>query len=311
MISSDEIGLLMSFLMSSAFLLSRSSDEISLLIIFSNEHSDDASFLMISSDEVGLLMTSSNEIKAEARGDAESEPALASYLYATVLSHPSLACSLSFHVANKLFSSILLSTLLYDLFLCSFSSHPPVRTSAVAELLAVRHHDPACASFSTTNASSPSRPTVLPTSSGSSSAGPSPSPSSSASPTVDIHPAARLGRGLLLDHATGVVIGETAVVGNNVSILHHVTLGATGKAVGDRHPKIGDGVLIGAGVTILGNVRIGEGAKIDARSVVHIDVPPRTTAVGIPARLIGSKEKPARHEDIPGESMDHTSFISE
>jgi len=127
--------------------------------------------------------------------------------------------------------------------------------------------------------------------------------------SVDIHPAARIGKGILLDHATGVVIGETAVVGNSVSILHHVTLGGTGKVGGDRHPKIGDGVLIGAGATILGNVRIGEGAKIGAGSVVLIDVPPRTTAVGNPARLVGGKEKPSRHEDVPGESMDHTSFI--
>lgn len=101
------------------------------------------------------------------------------------------------------------------------------------------------------------------------------------------------------------------MIGNNVSILHHVTLGGTGKAVGDRHPKIGDGVLIGAGATILGNVLIGEGAKIGAGSVVLKDVPPRSTAVGNPARLIGSKGKPSQHEDVPGESMDHTSFISD
>ncbi|CAA3017184.1 serine acetyltransferase 5 [Olea europaea subsp. europaea] len=79
---------------------------------------------------------------------------------------------------------------------------------------------------------------------------------------VDIHPAAKIGKGILFDHATGVVVGETAVIGNNVSILHHVTLGGTGKVCGDRRPKIGDRVLIGAGATILGNIKIGEGAKI-------------------------------------------------
>ena len=124
---------------------------------------------------------------------------------------------------------------------------------------------------------------------------------------VDIHPAAAIGKGVLLDHATGVVIGETAVIGDNVSILHHVTLGGTGKAVGDRHPKIGDGVLIGAGATTLGNVRIGAGAKIGAGSLVLIDVPPRTTAVGNPARLLGGK----KGDVMPGESMDHTSFIQQ
>ncbi|KAE8654188.1 Serine acetyltransferase 3 [Hibiscus syriacus] len=85
---------------------------------------------------------------------------------------------------------------------------------------------------------------------------------------VDIHPGAKIGSGILFDHATGVVVGETAVIGNNVSILHNVTLGGTGKASGDRHPKIGDGVLIGAGTCILGNIKIGDGAKIGAGSVV-------------------------------------------
>ncbi|KAJ0018334.1 hypothetical protein Pint_09466 [Pistacia integerrima] len=103
---------------------------------------------------------------------------------------------------------------------------------------------------------------------------------------VDIHPAARIGRGTLIDHATGVVIGETAVVGDNVTILHNVTLGGTGKVSGDRHPKIGDGVLLGAGTKVLGNIRIGEETKIGAGSVVLKEVPPGSTAVGNPARLI-------------------------
>ncbi|OMO67334.1 hypothetical protein CCACVL1_20608 [Corchorus capsularis] len=258
------------------------------------------------------------QIKAEARRDAESEPALASYLYSTILSHSSLERSLSFHLGNKLCSSTLLSTLLYDLFLNTFSSDPSLRAAAVADLRAARVRDPACVSYSHCllnykgflacqshrvahrlwNQSR--RPLALALHSRISDVF-----------AVDIHPAAKIGKGILFDHATGVVIGETAVVGNNVSILHHVTLGGTGKACGDRHPKIGDGVLIGAGATILGNVKIGAGAKIGAGSVVLIDVPPRTTAVGNPARLVGGKEKPSRHEECPGESMDHTSFISE
>ncbi|XP_049397859.1 serine acetyltransferase 5 [Solanum stenotomum] len=257
------------------------------------------------------------QIKAEARRDAEAEPALASYLYSTILSHSSLERSLSFHLGNKLCSSTLLSTLLYDLFLNNFSTDADLRAAASADLLAARYRDPACVSFSHCLLNykgflacqahrvahklwtQSRRPLALALQSRISDVF-----------AVDIHPAAKIGKGILFDHATGVVVGETAVIGNNVSILHHVTLGGTGKFGGDRHPKIGDGVLIGAGATILGNINIGEGAKIGAGSVVLIDVPPRTTAVGNPARLVGGKEQPTKHEECPGESMDHTSFIS-
>jgi serine O-acetyltransferase len=101
---------------------------------------------------------------------------------------------------------------------------------------------------------------------------------------IDIHPAARFGHGIMLDHATGLVVGETAVVGNRVSILQSVTLGGTGKEDGDRHPKIGDGVLISAGAKILGNIHVGEGAKVGAGSVVLQDVPAHTTVAGSPGK---------------------------
>lgn len=112
---------------------------------------------------------------------------------------------------------------------------------------------------------------------------------------VDIHPAATIGCGLLLDHATSVVIGETSIVEDNVSILHEVTLGGTGKVTGDRHPIVRSGVLIGAGSKILGRVEIGEGAKIGAGSVVLDDVPPHKTVAGVPAVIVGesSEENPA------------------
>lgn len=103
---------------------------------------------------------------------------------------------------------------------------------------------------------------------------------------IDIHPAAKIGSGVLLDHGTGIVIGETAVVEDNVSILHEVTLGGTGKETGDRHPKVRQGVLIGAGAKVLGNVEIGEGAKIGAGSVVLDPVPPHCTVAGVPARIV-------------------------
>ncbi|NYS23949.1 serine O-acetyltransferase [Rhodobacteraceae bacterium 2376] len=104
---------------------------------------------------------------------------------------------------------------------------------------------------------------------------------------VDIHPGARMGRGIMIDHAHSIVIGETAVVGDNVSMLHSVTLGGTGKEDGDRHPKIGDGVLIGAGAKVLGNITVGHCSRIAAGSVVLEDVPPKSTVAGVPARIVG------------------------
>ncbi|RXH74701.1 hypothetical protein DVH24_029422 [Malus domestica] len=210
------------------------------------------------------------------------------------------------------------STLLYDLFFNTFSSDPSLRVAAVADLYAAHERDPACISFSYCLLNYKGflachahrvahklwiqnrRPLALVLHSRIVDVF-----------AVDIHPTARIEKGVLFDHATWVVVGETAVIGNNVSILHHVTLGGTGKAGGYRHPKIRDGVLIGASATNLGNVKIGEGVKIRARSVVLIDVPVRMTAVGNPARLVGGKERSSKHEDVPGQSMYHTSFISE
>ena len=125
---------------------------------------------------------------------------------------------------------------------------------------------------------------------------------------VDIHPAARIGRGILMDHATSIVIGETAVIEDDVSLLHEVTLGGTGKSSGDRHPKVRRGVLIGAGAKILGNVEIGEGAKVGAGSVVLKNVPPHCTVAGVPAIVVGKpcSENPAHdmnHEITAGDSI--------
>ena len=104
---------------------------------------------------------------------------------------------------------------------------------------------------------------------------------------VDIHPAARIGRGIMIDHAHSIVIGETAVVGDNVSMLHSVTLGGTGKQDHDRHPKIADGVLIGAGAKVLGNIHVGHCSRVAAGSVVLADVPPCKTVAGVPAKIVG------------------------
>ena len=104
---------------------------------------------------------------------------------------------------------------------------------------------------------------------------------------VDIHPAAKIGQGIMIDHAHSIVVGETAVVGDNVSMLHSVTLGGTGKEDDDRHPKIGDGVLIGAGAHVLGNIKIGNCSRIAAGSVVLEEVPPMKTVAGVPAKIVG------------------------
>ncbi len=120
---------------------------------------------------------------------------------------------------------------------------------------------------------------------------------------VDIHPAARIGSGIMLDHATSFVAGETAVIDDNVSILHEVTLGGTGKELGDRHPKIRSGVLLSAGAKIIGNVEIGEGAWVGAGSVVLNDVPAHTTVAGVPAKKVG---KPRRSS--PALEMDQQKY---
>jgi serine O-acetyltransferase len=123
--------------------------------------------------------------------------------------------------------------------------------------------------------------------------------------TVDIHPGARLGKGIMIDHAHAIVIGETAVVGDDVSMLHAVTLGGTGKEDGDRHPKIGNGVLIGAGAKILGNIKVGACSRIASGSVVLTDVPSCKTVAGVPARVVGDAGCSS-----PSRSMDHIVLTS-
>ena len=118
---------------------------------------------------------------------------------------------------------------------------------------------------------------------------------------VDIHPAAPIGRGVFIDHGTGLVVGETAVIGNDVSILQEVTLGGTGKEQGDRHPKVRDGVLLSAGAKVLGNIEIGAGAKVGAGSVVLKDVPPCATVAGVPARIVGWC-----NDQVPALAMDQS-----
>ncbi|RVW50168.1 Serine acetyltransferase 1, chloroplastic [Vitis vinifera] len=236
------------------------------------------------------------KIQDEARSDVEQEPILSSYYYSLILSHKSLESALANHLSIKLSNSSLPSSTLYDLFMGVLVEDGEIMGAVKDDLRAVKERDPACISyvqclvnFKGFLACQAHRVAHRLWSQGRKILALVIQNRVSEAFAVDIHPGAKIGRGILLDHATGVVIGETAVIGDDVSILHNVTLGGTGKVSGDRHPKLGDGVLIGAGTCILGNVRIGDGAKVGAGSVVLKEVPPKTTAVGNPARLVGGR----------------------
>ncbi|XP_073061628.1 serine acetyltransferase 1, chloroplastic-like [Primulina eburnea] len=257
-------------------------------------------------------------MKDEAKSDVEQEPILSNWYFCSILYHESMESALANHLSMKLSDSSLPSGTLYDLFLGVLLGDQEIVRAAHDDLKAVKQRDPACISyvhcflnFKGFLACQAHRIAHHLWSEGRKILALLIQNRVSEVFAVDIHPGAKIGRGILLDHATGVVIGETAVIGDNVSILHNVTLGGTGKASGDRHPKIGDGVLIGAGTCVLGNVKIEDGAKIGAGSVVLKQVPARTTAVGNPARLIGGKENPIKLDKIPSLTMDHTSHISE
>ncbi|KAK7320324.1 hypothetical protein VNO77_29699 [Canavalia gladiata] len=254
----------------------------------------------------------------EAKVDVTVEPILWSYYNSSILSHKSLQTALANHLAVKLSSGSLPSGALSNLFVTVLEADETIMDAVKEDLKAVKERDPACIThvhcflnFKGFLACQAHRVAHRLWLQGRKVLAVMIQNRVSEVFAVDIHPGAKIGSGILLDHATGIVVGETAVIGNNVSILHDVTLGGTGKVSGDRHPKIGDGVLIGAGTCILGNIKIGEGAKIGAGSVVIKDVPPRTTVVGNPAKLVGGKNNPVKLDNIPSFTMDHTSHLSD
>jgi serine O-acetyltransferase len=244
----------------------------------------------------------------EALAAARDESALASLLATVILNHKTMADALSYQLARKLGDQELRAMTLREVAQDAYASDPTLVDIAEADLRAVFERDPACKGYlqpflffkgflalQTHRVAhwlwTHSRQTLAL------------HLQSQASQVfaVDIHPAARVGKGVFLDHGTGIVIGETAVVGDDVSMLHGVTLGGTGADRGDRHPKIGKGVLLGAGAKVLGNIQIGDYAKIASGSVVLKPVPPHCTAAGVPARIVNCPtcEEPAR-------TMDHT-----
>lgn len=246
-------------------------------------------------------------IRDEVARDVENEPILASFLHATILKHNAMEDALSFHLAGKLATSTLPAMLVREVIDEAYAGDPSIRKALRADIRAVRERDPATDRYSVPllyykgfHALESYRIAHWLWKNGRRSLALYLQNRISEVFGVDIHPAARIGTGILIDHGTAVVIGETAVVDDNVSILHEVTLGGTGKQTGDRHPKVRHGVLIGTGAKILGNVEIGEGSKVAAGSVVLNDVPPHSTVAGVPAVVVGRPDV-----DEPALDMNH------
>ncbi len=262
----------------------------------------------VSLQKIGNTDQTWQTIREETHSQAAGEPILASFLHATILNHDTLEAALSFHLANKLDSPTASALLIREVIQEALEKDPCIGVAVRADLHAIFDRDSACNALSVPflfykgfhalqafrianwlwrqNRRSlalflQNRISVV--------------------FAVDIHPAATIGKGIMLDHATGIVIGETAVVGDDVSIMQSVTLGGTGKECGDRHPKVRDGVLLSAGAKILGNIEIGACSRVSAGSVVLKPVPPNTVVAGVPAKVIGvsncqSPAKEMRHD---------------
>ncbi|MBL8772675.1 MAG: serine O-acetyltransferase [Phenylobacterium sp.] len=247
-------------------------------------------------------------LRNEAYAAAKSEAALASLLAAVILNHDTLGDALSYQLARKLGDQELRAMSLRDTIEEAYESQPDIVATAELDLKAVFERDPACKGyvqpflfFKGFLALQTQRVAHWLYGEGRETLAFYLQSRTSELFQVDIHPATRIGKGVFVDHGTGIVIGETAVIGDDVSMLQGVTLGGTGAERGDRHPKIGKGVLLGAGAKVLGNIQIGDYAKVASGSVVLKDVPAGCTAAGVPARLVNCPtcEEPAR-------TMDHT-----
>jgi len=234
------------------------------------------------------------QIRRETKEQVENEPALASFLHASILNHDTLESALSFHLANKLANLAISALQIREIIEESLNQDNCISDSVRADIKAVYERDSACDAymlpflyFKGFHALQAFRVANCLWKRGRKSLAYFLQSHISLTFGVDIHPAATLGKGIMLDHATGIVIGETTVVEDDVSIMQDVTLGGTGKEAGDRHPKIRKGVLISTGAKILGNIEIGEGAKVGAGSVVLSSVAAHTTVVGVPAKVVG------------------------
>ena len=235
-----------------------------------------------------------DRIKQEAEEAVRTEPLMGGLVHACILHHNSLEKALSYRIAAKLSSNEMSMVILREIADGAFAEAPELVEAARADLVAIYERDPACHRlvqpilyFKGYQAIQCYRVGHWLWQRGQHDLAYFFQMRISEIFGVDIHPAARIGKGIMIDHAHSIVIGETAVVGDNVSMLHSVTLGGTGKEEEDRHPKIGDGVLIGAGAKVLGNIKVGNCSRVAAGSVVLHEIPPCKTVAGVPAKIVG------------------------
>lgn len=246
-------------------------------------------------------------MRRESHQASIEQPSMANFFFASILDHRDFATAISRYLASKLQSADMSAAVIYEIFWQVISSRPSIVEKMLRDLSAYRQRDPVCSRYITpflyfkgyhslqtyrvAHCLWRQGRTLLA------------SYLQSKTMTifdVDIHPAATLGSGIMLDHATGIVIGETVVIEDDVSILHNVTLGGSGADREDRHPKVRRGVLLSTGAKIIGNIEIGEGAKVGAGSLVLAPVPAHTTVAGVPAKIIGKLKSP-----MPALDMNH------
>jgi serine O-acetyltransferase len=245
-------------------------------------------------------------VRQEAEKAISSEPSLGGFIYATVMSHDCLEDAICHRLSQRLDHSDVDAGLMNQTFQDIVEDQPELGRAFRADLAAVFDRDPACSRylepllyFKGFHALATHRFAGALWQAGRTDFALYLQSQSSRMFSVDIHPAAKIGIGIMIDHGHAIVVGETASVGDNVSLLHGVTLGGTGKETGDRHPKIGNNVMIGAGAKVLGNIRVGDCSRIAAGSVVLSEVPSRTTVAGVPAKVVGPAgcPEPARTMD--------------
>lgn len=248
-----------------------------------------------------------SQITHEAETAVGEEPLLGGLIHSSVLHHTTLEAALAYRMAQKLSSGEMSAQLLREIADEAHASDASLGAAARADIVAVFDRDPACHSFLQPllyfkgfQALQAYRIGHWLWTQGRDDFAYFIQMRVSETFGIDIHPNAKIGRGIMIDHAHSIVIGETAIVGDNVSMLHSVTLGGTGKEDDDRHPKIGDGVLIGAGAKVLGNIHVGNCSRIAAGSVVLEEVPPCKTVAGVPAKIVGEAGC-----DQPSMTMDH------